>query len=171
MWLFYHPGLTHIVDVKFVLPGLKVMFRLRLSCMKTLSFSFWKPNIHSRLRRGTAETIAHPDDKQRRDFARRPLAVDNNGDPKPDPINNAVPSWCICGNYIQMPTSEKNKCCQRRVCITSYELFNNLCIDGHVLGLAIRARRDERVEPLDFSMAPVSEKLRTGSLFYGNMGI
>ena len=106
-----------------------------------------------------------------RDFAGKPLANDNNGDPKPDPINNAVPRWCICGNYIQMPTSEKNKCCQRRVCITSDELFNNLCIDRHVLGLAIRARRDARVEPLDFSMALVSEKLRTGSLFYGNMGI
>ena len=106
-----------------------------------------------------------------RDFAGSPLADDNNGDPKPDPMNNAVPRWCICGKYIQMPTSEKNKCCQRRVCITSYELFNNLCIDRHVLGLAIRSRRDARVEPLDFSMAPVSEKLRTGSLFYGNMGI
>lgn len=35
----------------------------------------------------------------------------------------------------------------------SYELFQNLCIDRHVLGLAIRARCDIRVEPLDFSMS------------------
>ena len=37
--------------------------------------------------------------------------------------------------------------------ITSYELFQNLCIDRHVLELAIRARCDIRVEPLDFSMS------------------
>jgi len=87
------------------------------------------------------------------DFARRLLADDNDNDTQPGPVNNAVPRWCICGNCIQMPTPEENKCCQRMECITSYELFNNLCIDRHVLELAIRARCDRRVEPLDFSMA------------------
>ena len=86
------------------------------------------------------------------DFTRRLLA-DEDDDPQPGAVNNAVPRWCICGNCIQMPTPEENKCCQRTECITSYELFNNLCIDRHVLVLAIRARYDTRVEPLDFSMA------------------
>ena len=102
-----------------------------------------------------------------RDFARRPLADDNSGDPKPDPINNTVPRWCICGNYIQMPTSEKNQCCKRRVCIISYELFNNLCIDRHFLGLAIRARRDARVEPLDFSMPQFQKSCVQAVCFMG----
>ena len=85
------------------------------------------------------------------DYARRLL---NNEDPQPqpDPENN-VPRWCICGNCLLMPTPDENKCCERRECITSYELFHNLCIDRHVLELAIRARCDIRVEPLDFSMA------------------
>jgi len=88
------------------------------------------------------------------DFARRLLENDGDDDPQPDPVPvDGVPRWCICKNCIQMPTPEENKCCQRRECITSYELFSNLCIDRHVLELAIRARCDIRVEPLDFSMA------------------
>lgn len=80
------------------------------------------------------------------DFARTLLAHDND-DQQPGPVNYAVPRWCNCGNCIQMPTPEENKCCQRRECITSYELFNNLCTDGHDLELAIRARCDIRMEP------------------------
>ena len=78
----------------------------------------------------------------------------NNEDPQlqPDP-ENSVPRWCICGNCLLMPTPDENKCCERIECITSYELFHNLCIDRQVVELAIRARCDIRVEPLDFSMA------------------
>ena len=47
-------------------------------------------------------------------------------------------------------------------CITSYELFQNLCIDRHVLELAIRARCEIRVEPLD------SARPLIGSSFCGN---
>lgn len=88
------------------------------------------------------------------DYARRLLENDEDPEDNPQPyltING--PRWCICHNCINMPTPDENKCCQRRECITSYELFHNLCIDRHVLELAIRARCDIRVEPLDFSMA------------------
>lgn len=89
------------------------------------------------------------------DFARRLLDQENSGEdpPQPEPSNNAALRWCICSNCVQMPTPEENKCCKRRECNTSYELFQNLCIDRHVLELAIRARCDIRVEPLDFSMS------------------
>ena len=106
-----------------------------------------------------------------RDFARRSLADDKNGDPKPDPINNAVPRWCICGNYIQMPTSEKINVAREGCASPHMNCSVIFVLTDIFLGLAIRARRDARVESLDFSMAPVSEKLPTGSLFYGNMGI
>ena len=102
------------------------------------------------------------------DFARRLLTLENSDEePQPDPTNNVLPGWCICNNCIQMPTPEENKCCRRRECITSYELFQNLCIDRHVLELAIRARCAIRVEPLDFS-SPVSARLHIGSSFCGN---
>ena len=89
------------------------------------------------------------------DFARRLVTRENSDrEPQPGPTNNALPGWCICNICIQMPTPEENKCCRHRECITSYELFQNLCIDCHVLELAIiRARCDIRVEPLDFSMS------------------
>lgn len=92
---------------------------------------------------------------------------DGDDDPQPDPVDG-VPRWCICKNCIQMPTPEDNKCCQRRECITSYELFSKLCIDRHVLELVIRARCHIRVEPLDFSMASFRRPV-TGSLFYRSM--
>jgi len=63
------------------------------------------------------------------DYARRLLENDEDpgDDPQPYPTNNG-PRWCICHNCINMPTLDENKCCQRRECITSYELFHNLCI-------------------------------------------
>ena len=86
------------------------------------------------------------------DYARRLLENDDPEAAPPDPTNDSL-NWCICNNCVNMPTPDENKCCNRRECITSYELFQNLCIDRHVLELAIRARCDIRVEPLDFSMA------------------
>ena len=84
-------------------------------------------------------------------YARRIL---QNNDPQPESDQPAnMQDWCVCGNCIIMPTPDENKCCRRRECITSYELFYNLCIDRHVLELVIRARCDIRVEPLDFSIA------------------
>ena len=52
-----------------------------------------------------------------------------------------------------MPSPDENKGCRRRECITSYELFTNLCLDQPVLELVIRARCDIIVDPLDFAMA------------------
>jgi len=80
------------------------------------------------------------------------MANEGDDDPQTDPVDG-VPRGRVCKKCIQMPTPEENKCCQRRECITPYGLFINLCIDRHVLQLAIRARCDIRVEPLDFSVA------------------
>ena len=73
----------------------------------------------------------------------------------------------FAGITFRCPPQKKNKCCQRRVCIISYELFNNLCIDRHVLGLAIRSRRDARVEPLDFSMPQFQKSCVQAVCFMG----
>ena len=50
-----------------------------------------------------------------------------------------------------MTTPEENKCCRKRLCVTSYELFQNICIDREVLTVAIRARCDIRVEEPDYA--------------------
>ena len=67
------------------------------------------------------------------------------------PPNNGLPEWCICGVCRPMTTPEENKCCRKRVCVISYELFQNICIDREVLTVAIRARCDMRVEEPDYA--------------------
>ena len=47
----------------------------------------------------------------------------------------------------------------KRTCMTSYELFRNICIDREMLTVAIRARCDIRVEEPDYTSP--------ASLYYG----
>ena len=67
------------------------------------------------------------------------------------PPNTGQPEWCICGVCRPMTTPEENKCCRKRMCVTSYELSQNICIDREVLTVAIRARCDIRVEEPDYA--------------------
>ena len=45
----------------------------------------------------------------------------------------------------------ENVCCRNRTCVTSYTMFENICLDREVLTLAIRARCDIRAEEPDYS--------------------
>lgn len=74
------------------------------------------------------------------------------GDPEPAPPEpeNAGP-WCVCGVCRRMPSEEENVCCKKRTCVTSYVMFNTICIDREVLQLAIRARCDIRADEPDYS--------------------
>ena len=67
------------------------------------------------------------------------------------PPNTRQPEWCIYGVCRPMTTPEENKCCRKRVCVTSYELCQNICIDREVLTVAIRARCDTTVEEPDYA--------------------
>ena len=51
-----------------------------------------------------------------------------------------------------MGNEEENKYCGKRTCVTSSELFRNICIDREILRLAISGRCNVRVEEPDFSM-------------------
>ncbi len=61
------------------------------------------------------------------------------------------PPWCKCGVCIDMGNDDENKCCGRRVCITSYVMFKKLCLDRDVLKLNIVARCDLRADNMEFS--------------------
>ena len=78
----------------------------------------------------------------------------NCDDPDPDDPSGGeedLPEWCVCRNCVQMENPQEQKCCTLRNCITSYELFQNLCLDRNVLEVAIKARCDMRADDLDFS--------------------
>ena len=84
------------------------------------------------------------------DYAQKLLVGDDGQGPGPS--DQLSPTWCKCGVCIPMPTPDENKCCGKRTCITSYALFQQLCIDRNTLILAIRSRTDIRTDPLDVSM-------------------
>ena len=84
------------------------------------------------------------------DYAKNLLQGSSN-DPNPEvPLNTGQPEWCICEVCRPMTTPEENKC-RKRVCVTSYELFQNIYIDREVLTVATRARCDIRIEEPDYA--------------------
>lgn len=58
----------------------------------------------------------------------------------------------VCNVCVDMASEEENKCCGKRSCVTSYEMFRNVVSDREVLNIAIRARCDIRAEVADFEM-------------------
>ena len=77
------------------------------------------------------------------DYAKNMVSGDRGAEMPPP---SEAPEWCICGVCRPMQTPEEDKCCGKRQCVTSYELFRNICLDREVLSVAIRARCDIRVE-------------------------
>ena len=66
-----------------------------------------------------------------------------------------------------MDNPQEQKCCRLRNCITSYELFQNLCLDRNVLEVPIKARCDMRADDIDFSSNSF-RKQHIVSTFYGD---
>ena len=83
------------------------------------------------------------------EFATNMLSEDD-PEPQPPPENDAGP-WCVCGVCRRMPDEQENVCCKLRTCVTSYVMFNTVCLDREVLKLAIRARCDIRADDPDYS--------------------
>ena len=75
------------------------------------------------------------------------------GDPEPAPPcrTGKCGAWCVSGVCRRMPSEEENVCCKKRTCVTSYVMFNTICIDREVLQLAIRARCDIRADEPDYT--------------------
>ena len=60
--------------------------------------------------------------------------------------------WCQCRVCVPMETEQENVCCKKPQCITSYRTFNNICLDGDILEVCIKARCDIRADEFNFSM-------------------
>jgi len=78
----------------------------------------------------------------------------NSEDPEPDrPMGeDGSPDWCVCNVCVDMASEEESKCCGKRSCVTSYEMFRNVVSDREVLNIAIWAWCDIRAENADFEM-------------------
>jgi len=74
-----------------------------------------------------------------------------------DPSSNNQPpqgcNWCICGRCRVMPTAIENKCCRKRVCITTTESFHSIVLDTTILSVALVSRGDDIVERVTYTPA------------------
>ena len=84
------------------------------------------------------------------DYAKNMTFEDDGGDPS-DPPGEDVPDWCVCSHCVPVENPQEQKCCGLKKCITSFQLFPNLCLDRNVLEVAIKARCDMRADEIDFS--------------------
>ena len=71
--------------------------------------------------------------------------------PDEQPVRPNSQPWCKCGTCAPMENEEHNKCCNRKTCVTSYQMFRKLCLDRDVLQLNITARADLRADDLNFN--------------------
>ena len=109
------------------------------------------------------------------DYARN--IVKNLDDPEADDPSageEALPEWCVCGSCVPMENPQAQKFCTLRKCITSYELFQNLCLKRNILKVVIKARCDTRADDLDFSTNSYRKAaikcIGGANTLYGGMG-
>ena len=57
------------------------------------------------------------------DYAKNLITGGENDPNTEGPPETELPDWCSCGVCRPMLTPEEDKCCRKRVCVTSYELF------------------------------------------------
>lgn len=105
------------------------------------------------------------------DYAKNVRAeISDSDEPDPGPDrNDDVPEWCDCSVCRPMPLDMENVCCRKRTCVTSYAVYQNICLDREVLTLAVRARFDILAKEPDYSPI-LSEKQPTDNTVYGSMG-
>ena len=82
------------------------------------------------------------------------IRAEISGAAEPDPGADGdagAPEWCDCSVCRPMPLDMENVCCRKRTCVTSYAMYQNICLDWEVLTLAIRARFDILAVEPDYS--------------------
>ena len=68
----------------------------------------------------------------------------------PTTTTGEVP-WCTCGKCQLMPQPVENLCCGRTTCITTYDIFNIICLHPVNLRVALENSADYRADEVDCS--------------------
>ena len=63
------------------------------------------------------------------EYARDLLASVSDPQSEPPEPENKEDSWCICRVCRRMQDERENVCCRNRLSVTSYVMFNNVCLD------------------------------------------
>eukprot|EP00794_Sanderia_malayensis_P012524 gene12524-13809_t len=71
--------------------------------------------------------------------------------PQPAKQAIALPGWCKCGNYQDMGVPDENVCCNKKECISCYQIFGVLCLDRNVLENVVRTRCDILSDDYEFT--------------------
>eukprot|EP00794_Sanderia_malayensis_P001872 gene1872-2115_t len=69
------------------------------------------------------------------------------GDENNTPVE--TPSWCKCGQCVEMPTQAERVCCQNNAKNHEHPLFENHCLTEHNLELAMQSNADHLNYPFD----------------------
>lgn len=97
------------------------------------------------------------------------------GEPASPTPENPELAWCICNVCVQMPSAEERKCCGKVRCLSSYHVFQKVCLDRDVLEVHIKAHADHYAENIEFTTNAFRKAAyrqfimwRFGKLGYGN---
>ncbi|XP_071839710.1 uncharacterized protein [Apostichopus japonicus] len=65
-----------------------------------------------------------------------------------------APSWCVCGNCHDMNSAIEQRCCgNRNICLATQGIFSEICLNGNILDVAMRANEDTFADTPDRSNA------------------
>eukprot|EP00112_Aurelia_sp_Birch-Aquarium-sp1_P021805 Seg596.8 transcript_id=Seg596.8/GoldUCD/mRNA.D3Y31 product="P2X purinoceptor 7" protein_id=Seg596.8/GoldUCD/D3Y31 len=73
------------------------------------------------------------------------------GEPASPTPENPELAWCICNVCVQMSSAEERKCCGKVRCLSSYHVFQKVCLDRDVLEVHIKAHADHYAENIEFT--------------------
>ena len=83
------------------------------------------------------------------------------------PPLQTTPDWCRCGKCRQMDNPVESVCCINTTCVTTSDLFYDICLNRHVLSVGIINRSDFLVK-IQNLLQQITENMHTASTSYTN---
>ena len=81
------------------------------------------------------------------------------------PNSQGCPSWCKCNNSCHMDNPTERVCCKKYPCVTTSDLFYNICLNRHVSAVCIINRLGMTLNLIHLTI----EKLPISSTLCTNM--